>query len=323
MNVGILITVLIFFLVGFAIFLVISNRSGGVQSQTSKLMQGQRNTGSARSEGSEKKRGIKVLEERKDQGPSSASSNVLTLEKRLRYGRLNVPVFVVHLCTIIVSLIGFSLAVLLDGNFILKSMGLSFGPLTTGWYINRRIQKRQDKFDADYPTFLMQITSLLKTGMNTMSAIEEAAHSLEDSSLVREEVLLMLERLRYGVSEEKSIGAFGEDVMHSEIELFIQAVILSRRLGGNLSDTLERLSKSVRKRQTYRQQARGAVGMQRGSIYFILCIMVFLETYIWWIFPEGVVPALYDPIGWLVWQGGLAIIYAGVYWVNQVTKIKV
>jgi tight adherence protein B len=318
-----LIALLVLLLVGFAVFLVVSNRSGAVQNQTTKLMQGYRDTGSQHSNSSQKKRGIKVLEERKDDGPSSSSSNTLTLEKRLRYGRIVVPVFVVHACTVIVSLIGFSIAVLLDGNVILKTIGLTFGPLVTNWYINRRMTKRQDRFDADYPTFLMQITSLLKTGMNTMSAIEEAALSLEEGSLVREEVLLMLERLRYGVSEEKSIGAFGEDIHHSEIELFIQAVILSRRLGGNLSDTLERLSKSVRKRQTYRQQARGAVGMQRGSIYFILAIMIFMETYIYWIFPEGVVMALYDPIGWLVWQGGIMFIYGGMIWVNQVTKIKV
>jgi tight adherence protein B len=320
MIVGI-IALLVFLLVGFAVFLVVSNRSGGVQQQASQLMQGQRNGGSAR-DGTVKKSGLKVLEERKDEG-TGASNNTITLEKRLRYARLTVPVFVIHACTIIVSLIGFAIAVLMEGNLILKMIGLSFGPLVTGWFINRRVQKRQDKFDADYPTFLMQITSLLKTGMNTMTAIEEAALSLEDNSLVREEVLLMLERLRYGVSEEKSIGAFGEDVLHSEIELFIQAVILSRRLGGNLSDTLERLSKSVRKRQTYRQQARGAVGMQRGSIYFILAIMVFLEFYIWKVFPEGVVPALYDPIGWMVWQVGLLFIYMGMLWVNQITKIKV
>ena len=133
----------------------------------------------------------------------------------------------------------------------------------------------------------------------------------------------MLERLRFGVSEDKSIGAFGEDIYHTEIELFVQALLLSRRVGGNLSETLDRLAKQVRKRQAFRATARAAVGMQRGSIWFILAIMVGMESYLYFVYPEGVVNALNDPIGWQVWQVGILVIIFGIWWVNQVTKIKI
>jgi hypothetical protein len=66
-----------------------------------------------------------------------------------------------------------------------------------------------------------------------------------------------------------------------------------------------------------------AVGMQRGSIWFILGIMVALETYLYFIYPEVVVGAMQDPMGWQVWQVALLLIAGGIFWVRQVTKIRV
>jgi tight adherence protein B len=133
----------------------------------------------------------------------------------------------------------------------------------------------------------------------------------------------MLERLKYGVSEDKSIGSFAEDVYHEEIELFVQALLLSRRVGGTLSDTLDRLAKQVRKRQYFRSTAKGAVGMQRGSIYFILGVMVGMEVYLYFVYPEAVLGALNDSMGWQVWQVAIALILTGMWWITQVTKIRV
>jgi tight adherence protein B len=159
--------------------------------------------------------------------------------------------------------------------------------------------------------------------MNPMTGLETAAKGLSEFSALRAEVEMMIERLRFGVPEDKSIGAFGEDIYHPEIELFVQALLLSMRVGGTLSDTLERLAKQVRKRQFFRESANAAVGLQRGSIWFILLILTGLETYLYFIYPESIVGALKDEVGWQVWQFGILAIVAGMFWVRQVTKIKV
>jgi tight adherence protein B len=189
--------------------------------------------------------------------------------------------------------------------------------------LNRSIEKRFKAFDADYPQMLLSLVGLLKTGMNPMGALEAASKGLDDGSLVRQEIELMIERLRFGVSEDKSIGSFGEDIFHPEIELFVQALLLSRRVGGTLSDTLDRLAKQVRKRQYFRSAANAAVGLQRGSIWFILGILVSLEVYLYIVYPESITGAINDEFGWQVWQGSIVVILLGLYWVRQVTKIRV
>ncbi len=246
---------------------------------------------------------------------------VKSIEKRLQYAQLNISPMVFHAMEVSLSLFSFAIAF----KFLSIAMQLAallVGPLFCRWFLNLLVEKRYKAFDRDYPAFLLSLVGLLKTGMNPMQAMESAANGLEEGSILRFEVESMLERLRLGVPEEKSIGSFGENIFHPEIELFVQALLLSRKVGGTLSDTLERLAKQVRKRQQFRATAAAAIGLQRGSIMFILMILVGLLTYIGFMVPDFI-KSLATEVGFLVVQGCILTVCLGVYWIRQVTKLKI
>jgi len=251
------------------------------------------------------------------------SSTRLTLQKRLKFAQLSeIPPFVFALGQIGVSVAAFLFARTMF-EWVLQAISLTAGPLLINAFINFRMQKRFKNFDRDYPQFLLSFVGMLKTGLNPMQALEAAALNLDGQSLVRQEVELMLERLRLGVSEERSIGSFGEDINHPEIELFVQSLLLSRRVGGNLSETVDRLARQVRKRQYFRASANAAVGLQRGSIMFILAILLALEGYLYLVWPECVTITWTNPKSKPIAQFCLGLILFGLYWIRQVTKIKV
>jgi tight adherence protein B len=256
------------------------------------------------------------------QAARKRTTSKLTLRKRLKYGRWKLPPTMFRLCEIVISLFCISLTSL-KFNVVIQIMSLLVGPLLMNWMLNFCVDRRYKRFDTDYAPMLLSLVGLLKTGMNVMGALEAAGGGLEEGSLVKEEISTMNERLRFGVSEEKSIGAFGEDIHHPEIELFVQALLLNRRVGGALSDTLDRLARQVRKRQQFRASAEAAVGMQRGSIWFIIVILLGLEGYLYFIYPESVTGAWDDELGWQVWQFALLVIILGMFWVRQVTKIRI
>ena len=250
------------------------------------------------------------------------SNSQLTLEKKLKYARWRMPVIVYRLLQVSISLVAFFI-VSLKLNIAIQLIALFTGPIFMGVLLNRAMSRRFDAFDQDYPSFLLSLVGLLKTGMNPLTALAAAAEGLEENALVRIEVELMLERLRLGVTEDQSIGAFGEDIYHPEIELFVQALLLSRRVGGNLSETLESLAGQVRKRQYFRQSAHSAVAMQRASIWVIFFILMGIQIYLYLVSPELVVGAWESAIGWQIWQTGLLVIALGMYLITQVTKIRV
>jgi len=265
----------------------------------------------------------KLLETVADSRVEKRVDSRLTLQKKLKYAQWKLPLIAFYLLEIGISIFSFTVLLALEFHISLSLFGLLAGSLFMRWLLNLFVERRFKAFDADYPSFLLSVTGLLKTGMDVMGALEAASQGLEEGSLVKEEVEIMIERLRFGVSEDKSIGSFGEDIFHPEIELFVQALLLSRRVGGTLSETLERLAKQVRRRQYFRASAKAAVGMQRGSIWFIIVVLVAMQTYLFFTFPEAIVGAINDEMGWVVWQGGIAVIALGIFWIRQVTKIKV
>lgn len=292
---------------------------GGARSQMRALVSSQRQM----SEADRRERSLQDAEALQAVSRSRSGSR-LTLEKRFRYAQWSMPVAVYHAGQIGVSVLMFSILTWMQCIWPVRLIGFAVaGPILMGWLLNRSIDKRFVMFEKDYAAFLLSVVALLKTGMNTTTSLEMAAMDLEPGSLLRNEVETMVERTRVGVPEDQAIGNFGEDILHPEIELFVQALILSKQVGGNLSETLERLARQVRKRQYFRQQAFAAVGLQRASGYFILVILVGLEGFIAYSYPSAVFDAWKTELGWSVWNYAGLLIFAGLYWMNQVTKLKI
>jgi len=257
---------------------------------------------------------------------SGQSEQALTrgsLQEKLRFAELDsVPVYLVGIVQVAISLVLFLLArTYLEEP--LQLLALTAGPLVVNGYLNRRIRRRVERFDLDFPQFLLAVVSMLKTGLNPVQALEAAAENLEEDSVVRQEVELMLERFRVGVPEDRSIGSFAEDIPQPEIELFVQALLLSRRVGGNLSDTLDRLAKQTRKRRAFKMTASAAVAQQRGSIWVIIFIMAAVQLYLLKMAPDMVVGAWTHPKLADFAQFSLVLIWFGVMWMKRITNIKI
>ena len=209
----------------------------------------------------EKRQRVSIFESAAQSSVRKTASARWTLQKRLKYAQWTISPIVFRLLQFGISIVSY-LLISIWFDLVVQAFSLLIGVFFMNWLLDYTIDRRYKAFDQDYPQFLLSLVGLLKTGMNTMQAIEAAAQALEDGSLLKQEVTVMNDRLRFGVSEDRSIGSFGEDIAHPEIELFVQALLLSRRVGGNLSDTLDRLAKQVRKRQFFRQSAAAAVHHQ-------------------------------------------------------------
>lgn|GEM_PF-1092332 len=247
----------------------------------------------------------------------------VSIQTKLRYAQLqSIPPYVASFVQIVISL-GALILARMYFEAPIQIASLFTGPLFVNWIIHKRIHQRAKAFDLDFPQFLLSVVGMLKTGLNSAQALQAAADNLEETSLVRQEVQLMLERVRLGVPEDRSIGSFGEDIFHSEIELFVQALILSKRVGGTLSDTLDRLAKQARKRQQFKMTAASAVSMHRGSIWFILALILGLNLYMLKVSPELVVGVWTDPTLKGFAQGLLCLILMGMFWMKKLTDFKV
>lgn len=334
-SIIILLAILGLILVG-GVFVVVSGANplapskSTAQSNLRTLVMAQR---AAREEGPNKSVGNKAAIERQNlalaaaaegmgQRKSSGGVGRVTLEKKLKYAKW--PLTTVQFRSIQMF---FTIAVFIPAyahaTISLQLLALLLCPLMVGGVLERSVNKRFEAFDKDYPVMLLSYVSLLKTGLSAVQGLEAAGRGLEPDSMVRAEIELLVERLRLGLTEEQAIGAFGEDVAHPEIELFVQSLILSKRVGGTLSLTLERLAKQVRKRQQFRKQANAVVGLERASSSAIGFIMTGLLVYMAIASPDLILGAFTNQVGVKIFQGGLSVIIMGFYWMRRVTHIKI
>lgn len=250
------------------------------------------------------------------------ASSRMNLEKMLRYAKWPITPLQFRAIQIVVTL-AVVIPAYLHASIFMVLLALFLGPNIATAFLRSALSRRFEAFDKDYPVILLSYVSLLKTGMSVIGGLEAAAKGLDRDSVVRAEVELLIERLRLGLTEEQAISAFGEDVAHPELELFVQSLILSKRVGGQLSGTLERLAKQVRKRQQFRKQAVAAVGMERSSLKMIAIIMGLLMLYLSWSAPELVFPAFKHQLGKKIFEAGVLLIVVGFWWSRRVTDIKV
>ncbi len=257
--------------------------------------------------------------------PRKRFSRLSGLERRLKYARVNITpsqfrlIIVAATAAIYISLI----TIPRINTVIHLIIAVWGGSLLVNNYINRRTKIQFDAFDRDFAPFIMAFVGLLKSGMNLMAGMEAASERLGPDSLLRMEVVRMLERLRFGVNEDFAIGSFAESVDHPDIELFVQAMLLSKQVGGSLSNTLERLARQARRRAQFRLQARAAVGQQRGSVWAILVIIALVQTLLYFQMPDVILAGLRSDIGFVVWQVAFLIAWFAVWLIGQITNIKV
>lgn len=252
----------------------------------------------------------------------SDASAKLTIAKKLFYADWSIKDWQFKLIMALITLT-VCIPVKMVGMPILTGLVCLMTPLLCISVLDRSMNKRFERFDADYPVLLLSYVSLLKTGMSTISGLESAAKGLDPDSSVRIEVEVLVERLRLGLSEEQAINAFGETINHPELTLFVQSLLLSRRVGGTLSSTLERLARQVRKRQQFRKKAKSSVAMEAGSIVMISIVMTLLLVFLAISSPGLVMPALSHPFGQKVFQAGISLVAIGFFWSKKITNIKI
>ncbi len=128
----------------------------------------------------------------------------LTLEKQLKYAQWKISPLVFRLMTALISAVTFYLATF-KFNFFFQLLSLLVGPILMTSLLTNFVQRRFKAFDAHYPQFLHSLVGLLKTGMNPLQGLDAAAQGLDDGSLVKSEVMLMMERLRFGVTSHSGL----------------------------------------------------------------------------------------------------------------------
>lgn len=166
--------------------------------------------------------------------------------------------------------------------------------LTPNYFINKRIKNRLKDFNDQLNSGLVLISNALKAGHSFMQAIAIAAR--ETQGTFSEEFKILLKELNFGLPIEVGFKNLLERVDSSDMKLVVNAILIQKDIGGNLSEILENISTTIRDRQKIKNEMNTltAQGKMSGFIVMVMPILlggaiyVFNKSYMMLLFTTSV-----------------------------------
>jgi tight adherence protein B len=174
---------------------------------------------------------------------------------------------------IVASMIGLTTAVIqlrLALAIALAGAGAVGAPALLRWLAQSRYQRQ---FLDIFPDALDLIVRAVRAGLPAPEAIELAAR--EVPTPVGSEFQRMLDEMRIGVEMEDALQDAADRIRVPDFRFFVVSLLLQRRTGGGIAETLANLSTIIRQRKALRQKARALAAEAKASAA-IVAIMPFV-----------------------------------------------
>jgi len=192
------------------------------------------------------------------------------------------------------------------GLLALWIFGVGPAVLLAGWlgyiaphfYMRRRQDARQRAFSDQLGNMITLLSSALKTGYSLGQAIEIIAKKAPPP--VSDEFEVVTTAIHFGTSVEDALAALVKRVQSSDLDFIVVAILLHRKVGGNLPEILDNIADTIRDRLRMKREMNVLTAHARASATLISALPLVLAVLMYAITPKYFAPMVYSPIGWLL-----------------------
>ncbi len=151
-------------------------------------------------------------------------------------------------------------------------------------FLQWRERKRLDDFDNQLPTAIDMLVSALKTGYSFHVASDFLGHELAPP--LGPEFARIYDEQRLGIDPATALLGMQERIGSVEIKMFVTALLIQRKTGGNLSEVLTNTADVMRERADVRRQldTLTAEAKWSGRLLALLPVVTFFGLS--WIAPQ-------------------------------------
>jgi tight adherence protein B len=151
-------------------------------------------------------------------------------------------------------------------------------------YVRHRENKRRQKFAEQLPDLLALLTGGLRAGYGLGQAVGSAAEQIAPPA--KEELERVMRAVGLGLPLPRALEEMAARVGSEELDLVVTAINVQFELGGNLAQTLEIISVTIRDRLRIKREIRVFTAQQRLTGYILVLMPVALAIALYIIAPE-------------------------------------
>jgi tight adherence protein B len=182
-------------------------------------------------------------------------------------------------------------------------------------------QQRMKRFSKHFPDALDMMARAIRAGYALAGGIQLVGEEMQDP--VGAELRRVFEEIRLGLEPGDALAKLAERIPTDDVKFFCTAIRIQRTAGGNLAETLDRLSEVIRERFKLLSHAHAIAAQQRWGAIFVgsspLGLAILLRLMNANYFDE----AVKHPAGPTMLMVGLALELVGFLMIWRIAKIKV
>lgn len=198
----------------------------------------------------------------------------------LLLARADVPLSAAEYALIVLGLavLGLVVGTLRSGLLVGLALAVLGGALPL-LFLRFRARRRQQAFTDQLPEVLTLLVGGLRAGYGLSQAVEMLVDNLPPPAST--EFARVLHAVELGLPVQQALGDMADRVGTDDIALVVTAINAQYEMGGNLAQTLETISQTVRDRLRLLREIRVLTSQQRFTGYVLAVWPIFLAVAIY------------------------------------------
>ncbi|MEW5767149.1 MAG: type II secretion system F family protein [bacterium] len=219
-------------------------------------------------------------------------------------------------------LVGGVLGIIFSGGKIyIGLIGAMVGFYLPGRYLNRLKNKRTKAFNGQLGDCLTLLSNSLRAGHSFVQAMATVAY--ETLPPMSDEFKKVLREDSLGVPLEKALTDLTSRIESDDLDLIVTAVLIQRRVGGNLSEVLDNIAQTIRERIRLKGEIKTLTAQGRMSGW-IISLLPFCIGFILYLLQPDMMKLLFtEKLGWFMIGTGLFMQAMGIMLVRKIIAIEV
>lgn len=189
------------------------------------------------------------------------------------------------------------------------------------WYAARAWNKRREQIDEQLPEAVRQLSSSVGSGMSLAQAIERMA--IRAQAPIRTEFYVISNYWKLGADFTTSIEDAKRRLGLANFDLFASAIIVNHRMGGNVTQTLDRLAESLESIARMKREVHAATAEGRTNIKVLAVAPFIMLGLVSFMDGEAVGMLFTRPVGQLLLGFCILLTSIGTWWAWQIVKSDV
>jgi tight adherence protein B len=194
--------------------------------------------------------------------------------------------------------------------------------LTAPWLFARNItSQRRKRFVYQLPDALLALGSALRAGCTLSRGLELMAE--RQPVPLSQEFSIVLAEYRVGRPLAESLDEMHRRIGAPELQLMNTAINVSRRVGGNLADTLESLARTLQEKAHVEAKIDALTSMGRAQGWVVGLLPIFIGMILYQQQPERMSLLFTQWYGWIVLGVLAAMMMVAAWMIRKIVNIDV